>query len=131
MAVGLAMTVGVERLVPVEGRGDVRLSVGLVFFGFIATLVPSYHGAQRHLDMNHLVPGRSLQHSQALFFGDFTFLFVEACVLIAMGAVVQRPVLFLVAWCLLLLLDVLWLAVFVLTSGVVQPTDENSRWHWL
>lgn len=111
---------------PAEGHGDVQLRVSLVFVAFVSTLVPFYHGAQRHLDVSYVFD-RPKKRDQGLFFGDFMFLFVEACLLIAMGAAVERPLLYLVVWLVLLALDVLWLFVVTFSSGnldSVKPGNE-------
>jgi hypothetical protein len=122
VAVGLALTVGVERALPAEGRGDIHLPVSLVFAAFVATLVPFYHGAQRHLDLNYRFnkqladPAGHGGRTPALFFGDFLFLFIEGCLMIAMGASVETPQRFLLVWLLLIGLDVMWLTVFVTSN---------------
>lgn len=124
VAVGLAMTVGVERVLPAEG--ELARPAALLFFGFVATLIPFYHGAQRHLDNNYLFSKKARRRDQALFFGDFVFLFVEACLMIAMGGSVTRPENFLLSWLMLIGLDVAWLAVFVFVSKTYKDPEEST-----
>jgi len=140
VAVGLALTVGVERLLPAEGRGEVQLRVGLVFAALVMTLVPFYHGAQRHLDINYLHfteladPERDGRRKSVMFFGDFLFLFIEGILMIAMGASVESAHRFLLLWLVLVGLDVLWLAVFVNASPAVAheaaPPPTIQRYGW-
>jgi len=109
VTVGLSLTIGVERLFPGELHGTLEAGAVATFIAFLATLLPFYHGALRHLDQKYiyLVNGRK-PPPRWLLFVDFLTLFLEACLLISMGATVEQPRTFLVLLLLLLLLDIIW-----------------------
>ena len=89
---GLALTKSIERLFEGSTSSQVEFHAhhlpGLV--AFIATLIPFYHGALRHLDRRYIE-----EHGAGLKDGalaaDFALLFVEGCFLAAMAYLVATP----------------------------------------
>jgi len=108
VAVGLSLTIGVERLFPGELHGTLEAGAVATFVAFLATLLPFYHGALRHLDQTYIYLLDGKEPPRWLLFVDFLTLFLEACLLISMGATVEQPRTFLVLLLLLLLLDIIW-----------------------
>lgn len=128
VAVGLSLTVGIERLFPSELHGGLKGSTIAAFVAFMATLLPFYHGALRHLDRSYLQGGQS-RGGGGYLFADFFALFAEACVFIAMAASLERPHRFLVLFLLLLILDIVWLEFYVrLAAPVINPGNRSVTW---
>lgn len=77
------------------------------FVAFLATLIPFYHGALRHLDLRY-VEERGLRVRSGALLADFLLLFIEACLILA--AACQLPNLESLTWCLVALLavDAVW-----------------------
>ena len=61
-----------------------------------------------------------------MLFVDFLTLFLEACLLISMGATVEQPRTFLVLLLLLLLLDIIWLQIPRIAGSAV----DKPKWGW-
>jgi lysylphosphatidylglycerol synthetase-like protein (DUF2156 family) len=88
------------------------------------TLVPFYHGAERHLEDAYVDNPREGANPRRLLF-DFAILFIEACVLLGAAAVVRYPQALLVALIALWVVDIVW----GLTARVVfQLRDEVMTW---
>jgi len=137
VTVGLSLTIGVERLFPGELHGTLEAGAVATFIAFLATLLPFYHGALRHLDQKYiyLVNGRK-PSPRWLLFVDFLTLFLEACLLISMGATVEQPHTFLVLLLLLLLLDIIWSQIprFAGSEGDKPESGsegDKDEWGWI
>jgi hypothetical protein len=119
----LAMGLALEQLLDLSG-GETHFRVGALplAVAFLFTLVPFYHGAIRHLETTYGGTSRGNQSARLLW--DFTILFIEACVLLAAGILVIRPVAFLITMLLLWGIDIVWglAAQFLLRQeGPMQP----------
>ena len=73
---------------------------------FMVTLVPFYHGAERHLEETY-VENPENAHG-GLLLVDFAYLFVEACVLVSAAALVAYVKALIVTLLCLWMLDVAW-----------------------
>jgi hypothetical protein len=125
VVVAVALTLAVQQLVIEGGRSPAfRWSVLWALVGFVVTLVPFYHGSERHLEAT-FVEAETTELRPLRLLWDFVVLFVEACVLLAIGALVAHPSSMLVALIVLFLIDIVWglVAKFFLRSG------ENV-WTW-
>lgn len=81
------------------------------FIALMFTIVPFFHGANRHLD-DLYVFGKAAVKDFALLI-DFLFFFFQAAVFYWMALVIQEPHYFFQVYCFLLLLDIFWaVAVF-------------------
>lgn len=127
VTVGLSLTIGVERLFPGELHGTLEAGAVSTFIAFLATLLPFYHGALRHLDQTYIHLGDGRPPPRWLLFVDFLTLFLEACLLISMGATVEQPGTFLVLLLILLLLDIIWLQIPRFAGSAV---DDKPEWGW-
>jgi hypothetical protein len=107
VVVGLALTVAITNLVDQEASIPVRFSVLPYFLAYLFTLVPIYHGALRHLDVTYLESLASEIRAGALM-ADWSLLFLESCILLAMAALLQRPETFSYVLTGLLAFDMLW-----------------------
>jgi len=128
VSIGLALTVAVERLFPGELHGGLHNVAVVGFVAFLATVLPFYHGALRHLDNMYRV-GQNQRSGGGLLFADFLALFTEACLLIAMAASLDRPRRVLILLLLLLLLDIVWLEFFVRVAAPrIRPDAVAKTW---
>ena len=91
VVVGLALTGSVLSVVDAQ-RMPAPLDGDAVplFFAFLFTVVPFFHGAVRHLQRTYIEEGHRLV-PPALLMGDFGVLFVEACLLVGLSALLGRP----------------------------------------
>ena len=75
VAVGMALTLAITRIVPEAGSPVVVSLPNLV--AYVVTLVPFYHGAMRHMDVSCRGARTGTVREGALL-GDFFLLFIEA-----------------------------------------------------
>jgi hypothetical protein len=108
---GLALAIGVERMVRFTDESDalIRRDSLPLFAALLATLVPFYHGALRHLHKRWI---ESHGLTPASMMVDFVMLFLGVGVMFAMGYVLTQPWTFAVALLTLLALDCLWAITF-------------------
>jgi hypothetical protein len=106
--VGLALAVGMEGVLR-HGAAPSQISSRSVVLmvALLVTLVPFYHGTQRHLDDEYGLSNDPGPASWILLF-DFAFLFLEACVFLALGAGTERTDLFAWTFVALLTVDIIW-----------------------
>lgn len=123
VAVGLALTLGVERFVTRSALSGIRVEDAVGLAAFVATLLPFYHGAMRHLDHSYIFTDRTGNYRRGILLLDFVLLFLEAGLLIAMGALISEPPAFVWALVTLLLLDVVWLEAFI---AVARHTENEG-----
>jgi len=93
----------------------------------LITLIPFYHGALRHLDVTYVEEGGKQVRKFALLV-DFSALFIESCLLLALAVLIVKPPFF--AWGLVVLLafDTIWaLSAHLGFSQDVKPKPE-LRW---
>jgi hypothetical protein len=124
VVVALALSIAVERVLPASGRDVLHLPL-LLASALLATLVPFYHGALRHLDEQYVVAEASPPREWALLV-DFPLLFLESGLFLAMAVAVARPRLFLAVFFILLAVDVVWawLTTMILAAS---PPGESRR----
>jgi hypothetical protein len=101
---------------------EVKLGALAVLVGFVATLIPFYHGTLRHLDRYHLGATPDPVHRGALL-GDFIFTFVQGCLFFALAKHISRPWHFAEILWILLAVNGLW----VITRLVLFPTRKSFR----
>ena len=126
---GLALAIGVERMVRFTGDSDALIcweSLPL-FVALVATLIPCYHGALRHLYKRWIEAHDGMASSSMMV--DFVMLFLGVGVMLAMGYVLTQPFAFAVALMALLLLDCLWALTF--DYLVDRRTRRQSTRRWL
>lgn len=132
VVVGLALTKSIERLFEGSTPSQVEFHAhhlpGLI--AFIATLIPFYHGALRHLDKRYIE-----EHGVGLKNGalaaDFALLFVEGCFLAAMAYLVATPSKLMNASVLLFGIDAAWCAGIYLVFVKGRREWAELEWVWL
>lgn len=77
-----------------------------VFVAVIFTIVPFFHGMNRHLDRCYISRGSS--HIQGMLLGDFLVFFVEAALLFAFASSVRSGLQGFVILAAVLLIDTVW-----------------------
>lgn len=97
------------------------------FFAFLVTLIPFYHGALRHLDITYVEQGGKHVRKYALLI-DFSALFIESCLLLALAVLLPKPIFF--AWGLvaLLIFDAIW--VITAHFGFSQDVKPKAELRW-
>lgn len=78
VAVGIALALAVGELMQGADGDPIYWTRVPTFVAFLATLIPFYHGAMRHLDEVYIQEGGRYVRGGALL-ADFLLLFLEAC----------------------------------------------------
>jgi len=129
--VGIALTVALEDIsAPTPGRTSLLYSFDavLLLVAFIATLLPFYHGALRHLDVTWIEKKGHDVKSGALL-ADFLILFVEGGLFLVIARQLSSPFHFGVGLAALLAIDVIWGV--VAHVAFTQPGADKAEWKWV
>lgn len=106
--VGVALSMSVRTLV---GKSDGILAINwisiLLFWSFIVTIVPFYHGALRHIDDEYIADTSGARKVGALIY-DFLLLLLHGLTFVVLSLLIDTPNQF--AWVLIavLAIDVAW-----------------------
>lgn len=126
--VGLALESAIVKLFDASLPGvPVRWSLLPILLAFLVTLIPFFHGAQRHLDATYVEEdGEGLRRGALL--ADFVMLFLESALLFGLAALVARPRAF--AWTLIVLLsvDIVWGVMARFVFSRTRPTTAPFAW---
>lgn len=127
VAVGAALALAIDALVDAwTDRNAFPWHSIPMFTAFLATLIPFYHGAVRHLEDTYIEKRGANVRSGALL-ADFLMLFIEGFILIGIARLLPQPLL--AAWGLVALLsfDAVWgLAVYAAFFRVRESGAEIS-----
>lgn len=131
VVVGVALTVALEDI-SATGSGQTSLlssvDAVLLLVAFIATLLPFYHGALRHLDVTWIEKeGRDVKSGALL--ADFVILFVEGCLFLLIARQLSSPFHFGAGLAALLAIDVIWGV--VAHAAFTQPGADKAEWKWV
>jgi hypothetical protein len=117
VAVGASLALAIDALVDVwTNNAEFPWHSMPMFTAFLATMIPFYHGAVRHLEDTYIEKRGANVRAGALL-ADFLMLFVEGFILIGIARLLPEPEL--AAWGLIALLgfDTVWgLAVYLAFS---------------
>jgi len=129
--VGLGLALAVYNFIDIN-RTPVPIRVELLpfFIVFLVTLFPFYHGALRHLDVTYIEHGGKQVASGGLM-ADFSMLFVESCLLLALAVLITNPRIF--AWCLLILIafDTIWGLIVHFAFSPEEKPKAELRWAYI
>ena len=128
VVIGVALTQAVAGLIdPQKGLDSLSLSSTFLFFAFIATLFPFYHGALRHLDDAYVENDNEHIKDGALVV-DFALLFFHSLVFVILSQLLKKPGHF--AWVLIALIsiDVLWGIFAHFASSSTSTLTAESKW---
>src|ERR1700722_15145251 len=108
VVIGFALTAGARVFLEPWAEDKTQFStVSLcLFVALLFTIVPFYHGANRHLDAVHLYSGRPLDPHALLV--DYSLLFVEGVLFLALGLSVQSLDHFVFFGFVLMTVDIAW-----------------------
>jgi hypothetical protein len=131
VVVGVALTVALEDI-SATGPGQTSLlssvDAVLLLVAFIATLLPFYHGALRHLDVTWIEKeGRDVKSGALL--ADFVILFVEGCLFLLIARQLSSPFHFGAGLAALFAIDVIW--GIVAHVAFTQPGADKAEWKWV
>jgi hypothetical protein len=100
-----------------------------VLLAFVFSIVPFYHGMNRHLDriyVERAVPVKK----EGYLVADFLVFFVEACLLVAFASLVAERGYAFVVLMILLTLDAAWaFGTHGIHYGAIEPS--TIRWGWI
>ena len=85
-----------------------------MFFSFIVTLIPFFHGANRYLDATYVTGERTAGHYALLI--DFIALFIEGLALFVLGMLITNLNVFYSFLVVLLVFDIAWVGSTTLTA---------------
>ena len=107
--IGLALVQGITHLVDLfnlQNSSGSTGSEGLAPYGMglvmLVTLVPFYHGANRHIDETYLFADPGLHAKPVALVIDVGVLVIEGILFVFMGASVRQPEQFMAAYLMLL-----------------------------
>jgi hypothetical protein len=105
---GLALTEAVSELAREVDNALPTARTLMLMVAFLATIIPFFHGALRHLDDVYIVtpPGPNMSRYALLI--DFILLFVESVMLLGMAHRLVDPPHFLAFLLFLLVIDIIW-----------------------
>lgn len=129
IAVGLGLERAIVNLIDISyGIIPIKLELIPYFVAFLITLIPFYHGALRHLNFVYIEEEGKNLRSGALF-TDFSFLFLESCLIFSLAILLPNVYWFFIALLLLLLVDILWVLIFLRFSKKEKKTPLTElRW---
>lgn len=128
VVIGVALSLSVAGVIdPNKGLESVTLSSTLLFVAFLATLIPFYHGALRHLDDAYIESTNSHIKSGALII-DFGLLFLHAMTFVVLALLMKKPGHF--AWILvaLLTIDSIWGIFAHFASSSAMDFTTELKW---
>jgi hypothetical protein len=126
--IGVAISLSAVQMVNREsGIQAIPLSEYLLFFAFIITLVPFYHGALRHLDDAYLENPNPQIRNGALIV-DILLLIAHGMVFVVLALLLDKPSEF--AWILLglIAIDVIWGAFVYFGASTQGPGGAEGKW---
>lgn len=124
IVIGLSLTEGAKRIfdpnAAASSGGAAEVDAWLHFLGLVVTIVPFYHGANRHLDDAYIFDTSERTRKAALIF-DFFILFAEGTLFAMMGLSIYKAERFYNLMLALLLVDVIWAGASMLLKGISPP----------
>lgn len=112
IVIGLALSESIKTLIIRNQQGNPDLSLATLltgapaFVAFVVTLVPFWHGMNRHLDRCYLEKTATVAQGALLF--DFAVFFVEASLLFISGWALRSDLVTFYCLGAVLLIDMLW-----------------------
>lgn len=131
--IGLALTSGLKIFADawesLPGFSFLDSSEFLLLVALAATLIPFFHGAQRHLEVVHI---ESPTHDRpGLLMFDFVMLFLIGAVFVVLGFTVHDPVRFLHVLIVLMIVDLVWAIATFLSQRKSEPATNPALLSWM
>jgi hypothetical protein len=128
VVMGLSLSLAISRLInPEKGIQSVTVYSGLLFIAFLATLIPFYHGALRHLD-DAYIENDNLHIKNGALLIDFVLLLFHGIGFVILAALIALPNHF--AWALIGLfsVDVVWGVFTHFGPSSQHKFSAESKW---
>jgi hypothetical protein len=109
---GLALSDAISTIFRGDIKGDDWYPVLALLAAFVATLIPFFHGAMRHLDDAYLIDEAAPQAKPVSLAVDFFFLFIEGLILFLLAHWLLSPDRFVGFVIALLVVDIVWAVTF-------------------
>ena len=111
-----------------------QASQTLLFIAFVSTIIPFYHGMERHLFETHIARndinwGRGGRPSNILL--DIFAFMLEGALLFSMGRNINEPIIFLQIWSALLIVDIIWSMIVWGYQKGTKPIWVGNNCVWL
>lgn len=129
IVMALALTAGVSTLfeAAAEAPTPPDISEWLNFLGFLATIIPFYHGVHVHIDVAHLYNKLDRLQPRRIL-GDFIFVFAEAIEFYVLALMLRNSDNFILALYALFITDSLW-GIFALSAA--GSSNDKTLQAWL
>lgn len=124
---GLALSDAISTIFREDTLREEWLPVLSLLLAFVATLIPFFHGAMRHLDDAYLLDESAFKIRPAGLAVDFFFLFAEGLILFALAHWLGSPDHFISAAITLLVVDIVWAVISHLMSPHTQLASVEPR----
>ena len=129
VVVALAITIAIQKAL--SGSSDFSLIKNIIpaaptLTAFIFTVVPFYHGMNRHLDGTY-VEREVSNNGEGFLLGDFVVFFIESCLLVAMASLVMSGDQGFLVLMTLLLIDTVW---SFICHGIHYSRWNHSTYIW-
>lgn len=129
IVIAIALTSALSKLIGIlEGASTApdRVQAIALAAAFLSTIVPFYHGMERHLyDTHRVLPELGKGGRPFPLLADIFVFIIEGSILFAMGRNLDNTANFLMLWSMLLVVDVVWsFAVWYVQRG------KRPAWAW-
>lgn len=134
VVVAIALTSALSKLVGLveQPRSTAEIiQIAALTTAFLSTIVPFYHGMERHLYETHRVlPALGVGGRRFPLLADIFVFMIEGGILFAMGRQLDNAIGFLSLWSALLIVDVVWSALVWFVQKGPRPfwTLNNVTW---
>lgn len=133
--IAIALTSGLAKFITsLESSASIPASVSLVALAvaFLSTVVPFYHGMERHLYITHtLKPDVGEGGKPIPLLVDILAFIFEGGILFAMGGKLDQPIVFLQLWTALLIVDIIWTLIVWRVERGTSPIWAWNNFIWL
>ena len=137
IVIGLALTEGARRVIDpnlatlsgTAARNIPQSDIWMLFAVLVLTIVPFYHGANRHLDETYLFHTDGETRGSILL--DFVVLFAEGVLFVMMAMSVLAPSTFFNLLLVLLGTDIIWAVITMLLQRTVKSLLKWSLTNFL
>jgi hypothetical protein len=126
---GVALAYAITKLIDASAQ-YIPLKTGhiFLFLAFVATIIPFHQGAVRHLYATYVEHGGSSRIKNGALALDFIILFAEACLFVALAALIENGPAFANAMMVLLIVDCIWGFLSHLAFTGAQAQNAERKW---
>jgi hypothetical protein len=128
VVIGIALTLAVGVVIdPKVGLASITRTGITLFIAFLATLIPFFHGALRHLEDVYIDIGAPLV-KQGTFIFDFGLLLLHALAFLVLAQLLALPTDFAFSLVAVLAIDIVWGVLTYLSTPSGTRLSVTSRW---